>query len=254
MPVHPTAVIEPGVELGPDCVVGPNCHLTGRVRLGAGCRLAAGVVIGAEPMDRNYRGEDTEVIIGERNIFHEYVTVHRPTGAGNRTVIGSGNRVMAYVHVAHNCRVGNGCVITNACQLGGHVELGDGANLGGLVGVHQHCRVGELAMVGAWTYVNRDIPPYLLAHGQPCRVRGLNRVGLARAGMPAPAQSLLKRAYRLLYRSELGLSAAVTAIERDLLPEAAGHGGGEFLRRLLDFIGSSGRGIELRVREEEEEQ
>ena len=252
--VHPSAVIGPDVEVGPGCEVGPFCSLSGRVRLGRSCRLAAGVVIGAEPMDRHYEGEETEVTVGERNVFHEYASVHRATGRGNRTVIGSGNRVMAYVHIAHNCRVGDNCVITNACQLGGHVEIGDGANLGGLVGVHQHCRVGTLAMVGAWTYVNRDIPPYLLAEGRPCRVRGLNSVGLDRAGVAPGAQAVLKKAYRLIYRSSLGLSAAVAVIERDLLSEAAERGGEELLRCLLVFIGTSGRGVELRAREEETEE
>ncbi|MFO7675876.1 MAG: acyl-ACP--UDP-N-acetylglucosamine O-acyltransferase [bacterium] len=247
MPVHPTAVVEPGVELGPRCTVGPFCHLSGRVRLGRDCRLAAGVAIGAEPMDWKYSGEETAVVIGDENAFHEYATVHRATGAGAETVIGSRNRVMAYVHIAHNCRVGDGCVITNACQLGGHVELGDGANLGGMVGVHQCCRIGELAMVGAHSYVNRDIPPFMLAAGRPCRVRGLNRVGLERAGVPAPARAMLKRAWKLMYGSVLGLSTAVAAIERDLLPESVEEGGGDELRRLLEFIGTTGRGIELRA-------
>ena len=253
MEIHPTAVVEPRVELGPGCTVGPFCHLSGRVVLGRNCRLATGVAIGAEPMDRHYAGEDTVVVVGDDNVFHEYATVHRATGAGAETVIGSGNRVMAYVHIAHNCRVGDGCVIVNGCQLGGHVELGDGANLGGLVGVHQHCRIGELAMVGAHSYVNRDIPPYMLAAGRPCRIRGLNRVGLERAGVTAAARAMLKQAGRLLYHSTLGLGAAVTAIERDLLPEAVERGGGDELRRLLEFIGMTGRGIELRAETEEEE-
>lgn len=254
MRVHPTAVIEPGVELGPGCAVGPFCWLTGRTRLGPGCRLVAGVAIGAEPMDRDYAGEETEVIIGADNLFHEYATVHRATGEGARTVIGDRNRVMTCVHIAHNCRVGNDCAITSGSQLGGHVEIGDRANLGGLVGVHQHCRVGELAMVGACSYVNRDIPPYLLARGRPCRVRGLNTVGLDRAGVPAGAQAVLKKAFRLLYRSGLGLAAAVVAIERELLPEAAERGGREQLARLLEFLGTTRRGIELRTRETEEEE
>ncbi|MFO7639604.1 MAG: acyl-ACP--UDP-N-acetylglucosamine O-acyltransferase [bacterium] len=253
MAVHPTAVVEPEVEIGVGCDIGPFCFLTGRTRLGRGCRLAAGVAIGAEPMDREYAGEATEVVVGARSLFHEYATVHRATGDGARTVIGERNRVMAYVHVAHNCRVGNDCVIANGCQLGGYVELGDGANLGGLAGVHQHCRVGELAMVGACSYVNRDIPPYVVAQGRPCRVRGLNHIGLVRAGIPVGARAVLKKAYRLIYRSNLGLSAAVAVIEQDLLSEAAVVGGRDLLDRLLVFVETSGRGIELRSREEEME-
>lgn len=252
--IHPTAVIGSGVELGSGCEVGPYCCLSGRLRLGRGCRLAAGVALGGAPMDRRYRGEETEVVIGDHNFFHEYASVHRATGTDGRTVIGDGNRVMAYVHIAHNCRVGNDCVITNACQLAGHVEVDDGANFGGMVGVHQYCRVGTLAMVGACSYVNRDVPPYLLAQGRPCRVRGLNTIGLVRAGIPEPARTALKKAFRLLYHSTLGLSDAVAAIERDLLPEASECGGEEQLRRLLEFIGTSRRGIELRAGKEEEEE
>jgi len=209
-------------------------------------RFGAGVAIGGTPMDTKYRGEETEVRIGSGNTFFEYATVHRANGEGNATVVGDGNIIMAYVHVAHNCRVGNECVLTNGVQLAGHVELGDRANIGGLAGVHQFCRIGTLAMVGAHSYVNKDIPPYMLAVGNPCRVRGLNSVGLTRAGVGEPAQSLLRRAYRIIYRTGLNLTQALARIEDDLMPHSSPGKGQEQLEELVRFIRASTRGIELR--------
>ena len=244
--VHPSALIGPDVILGPGCEVGPFCVIEARVTAGAANRFAPGVAIGGAPMDTKYHGEDTEVRIGSGNTFFEYATAHRATGSGNATVIGNRNFVMAYVHIAHNCRVGSDCVIANGVQLAGYVELGDGANIGGLAGVHQFCRVGALAMVGACSYVNKDIPPFVLAAGSPCRVRGLNVVGLRRAGIGEPVLAVLHRAHRLIYRAGLNLTQAMSAIEADLLPASAPGRGQEQLQELVSFIRSSPRGIELR--------
>jgi UDP-N-acetylglucosamine acyltransferase len=252
--VHPSALIGPDVEFGPGCEVGPFCHFEGRVAAGQRNRFATGVAIGGAPMDTKYEGEDTEVRIGSGNTFFEYTTVHRASGTGNATVIGDDSFVMAYVHIAHNCRVGNGCVITNGVQLGGHVEVGDRANIGGLTGIHQFCRVGTLAMVGAYSYVNKDIPPYMLAAGNPCRTCGLNSVGLRRAGVGEYARSLLRRAYRTIYRSGLNLDQALHAIEADLLPQGTPGGGREELEELVRFIRSSARGVELRSGPQEREE
>jgi UDP-N-acetylglucosamine acyltransferase len=197
-------------------------------------------------MDSKYRGEDTEVRIGAGNTFFEYTTVHRASGADNSTVIGDDNFVMAYVHIAHNCRVGSGCVITNGVQLAGYVELDDRVNIGGLAGVHQFCRIGTLAMVGACSYVNKDIPPYVLAAGNPCRVLGLNSVGLRRAGLGESALAVLRRAYRAVYRDGLNLGQALHKIENELLPESAAGSGKEQLEELVRFVRSSARGVELR--------
>jgi UDP-N-acetylglucosamine acyltransferase len=235
--VHPTAIVGPGANLGPDTTVGPWCLLDGRVLVGAGNRLVAGVAVGGPPMDRTYRGEETEVRIGDRNTFHEFSTIHRSTGAGSATVVGDDNVVMTYVHIAHNCRVGSGCVLTSGVQLGGHVEIGDHASIGGLTGIHQQCRIGTLAMVGACSYVNKDIPPFLLASGSPCRVRGVNSVGLARARFAPGDVAVIRQAFRLIYRSNQNLGQALREVEQ--LPCAR-------LRQLLDFVGSSRRGIELR--------
>jgi UDP-N-acetylglucosamine acyltransferase len=244
--IHASVIVGPDVEFGPGCEVGPFCHFEGRVAAGERNRFAAGVAIGGPPMDTKYQGEDTDVRIGSGNTFFEYTTAHRASGKGNSTVIGDDNFVMAYVHIAHNCRVGNGCVITNGVQLGGHVEVGDRANIGGLTGIHQFCRIGTLAMVGAHSYANKDIPPYMLAAGHPCRVRGLNSVGLRRAGVSESAQSLLRRAYRVIYRGGLNLGQALSTIEAELLPQSKPGHGREQLEELVRFIRSSERGIELR--------
>jgi UDP-N-acetylglucosamine acyltransferase len=212
------------------------------------------MAIGGAPMDTKYEGEDTEVRIGSGNTFFEYTTAHRASGKGNATVIGDDNFIMAYVHIAHNCRVGNGCVITNGVQLGGHVEVGDCANIGGLTGIHQFCRIGTLAMVGAHSYVNKDIPPYMLAAGSPCRVRGLNSVGLRRAGVSETAQLLLRRAYRLIYRGGLNLGQALSAIGTELLPQSEPGHGREQLEELARYIRSSERGVELRSGRQEQEE
>jgi UDP-N-acetylglucosamine acyltransferase len=198
-------------------------------------------------MDAKYKGERTEVRVGSNNVFHEYATVHRSTGEGTATVIGNDNRIMAYVHVAHNCRVGSACVITNGVQLAGHVEIEDGATIGGLAGVHQFCRIGTLAMVGACSYVDKDVPPFMLAAGNPCRMRGLNLVGLRRAGLAGSVFAILRRAYRLIYRSGLNLTGALTRIEAELLPSAQAGAGREQLAILMDFIRASRRGIVLRT-------
>jgi len=252
--IHPSAVIDAGVEFGPNCEVGPFCRFEGRVSAGERNRFATGVAIGGAPMDTKYGGEDTEVRVGSGNTFFEYATVHRACGAGNATIIGDRNFVMAYVHIAHNCRVGSDCVITNGVQLAGYVEVEDGANIGGLAGVHQFCRIGAHAMVGACSYVNKDIPPFILAAGNPCRVFGLNTVGLRRAGLGEPVLGVMHKAHHIIYRAGLNLTQALSRIEADLLPAAAPGFGQEQLLSLVQFIRSSPRGVELRCGRPEQEE
>lgn len=242
--IHPSAIIGEEVVFDEGCEVGPFCQIQCRVRIGANCRFGAGVVIGTPPADKKYQEENSGVLIGKGNIFFEFVTVHRASGAAEMTVIGDDNFIMTYVHIGHNCRIGNGCTLTNGVQLGGHSEVGDGANLGGLVGVHQFCRIGTLAMIGAHSYVNKDIPPFLLAAGNPCRVRGLNLVGLRRAGFASEKIAALERAYRIIYRSEFTLPEALKRIEAEL---GSGPAGAE-IKCLLEFCANSQRGIELRIR------
>lgn len=247
--IDPRAAIGPEVRLGAGTAVGPFCCFTGRVLVGDGCRFAAAVALGGEPMDYKYSGEPTEVRIGDRNVFFEYSTVHRSTGPGTVTSIGDDNMVMTYVHIAHNCRVGSGCVLSSGAQLGGHVVVGGSATIGGLTGIHQFCRIGRLAMVGACSYVNKDIPPFMLAAGRPSRVRGINAIGLERAGFAPATVQAIRAAFRLIYRSELNLSQAINRINSDL----AGGPGADEVRELVDFLGTSARGIELRSGPEETE-
>lgn len=241
--LHPTAVIGPQVVLSDGAEVGPFCLLSGRVTIGGRTRLRTGVVIGEAPMDRAYRNEETAVVIGCDNVLFEYVSVHRATGPEEITSVGDSNWIMAYVHIAHNCRIGSGCTIANAVQLGGYVCMADGANVGGMTGIHQMCRVGRLAMIGACSFVNKDIPPFMLAAGRPCRVYGINRVGLVRAGFSSAKIAVLKQMHRLVYRSGFNLSQALRQVERELVPSPADSE----VREFLEFFGTSKRGVELRA-------
>lgn len=241
--VHPTAIVDPSVILEDGTEIGPFCLLQGRVVVGERTKLRAGVVIGGLPMDRSYRDEETVVVIGRNNVFFEYVSVHRATGTGEATVIGDGNWIMAYVHIAHNCRVGTGCTLSNGVQLAGYVWVADGANVGGLTGVHQMCRVGRLAMIGACSFVNKDVPPFMLAAGRPCRVYGINRIGLVRADFAPDKIAMLEQVHRLVYRSEFNLGQALRKVERELIPGPADTE----IREFIEFCSTSTRGIELRA-------
>ncbi|MEN9979639.1 MAG: acyl-ACP--UDP-N-acetylglucosamine O-acyltransferase [candidate division WOR-3 bacterium] len=248
--IHPTAIISPQARLAPDCEIGPFCVLEGRVTIGARTRLKTGVVIGGEPMDRKYQGEATAVTIGSDNILFEYATVHRATGPDNATTIGDRNFIMSYVHIAHNCQLGSDCVLTSGVLLGGYAQVEDGANIGGRTGVHQFCRIGRLAMVGAHSYVNQDIPPFALAAGNPCRILGINRTGLERAGFSPEKIALITDAFRLLFRSGLLFDTALNRIETELLPGPAEAE----IRHLLEFCRNSKRGILLKSSPDQEGQ
>ncbi|MGF1512815.1 MAG: acyl-ACP--UDP-N-acetylglucosamine O-acyltransferase [Elainellaceae cyanobacterium] len=229
--IHSTAVIHPGAQLHSTVRVGPYAVIGEHVRVGAGTVIGAHVVIdgrtevgdrnqifpgaaiGLEPQDLKYDGSISLVKIGHENRIREYVTVNRATQMGEATVIGDGNLLMAYVHVAHNCLLENHVVIANAVSLAGHVHIESRAVIGGMTGIHQFVHVGQLAMVGGMARVDRDVPPFMLAEGNPCRIRALNQVGLRRAGLTQRDQGqafqTLKQAYRLIYRSSLPLNEAL---------------------------------------------
>ena len=248
--IHPNAVIHPGAELHPTVQVGPYAVIGDRVRVGPGTVIGAHVVvegpteigeqnqifpgaaIGLEPQDLKYNGAASWVKIGDNNRIREYVTVNRATHEGEATVIGNGNLLMAYVHVAHNCVIEDRVVIASAVVLGGHVHVESRATLGGSLGVHQFVHIGRLAMVGGMSRINRDVPPYMLVEGSPARVRLLNQVGLKRAGISEADEgkvfSTLKKAFRLLYRSDLTLKQALEQL--DLLPD------NEHLQHLRQFL------------------
>ena len=252
--IHPTAIVDPsaqlghGVEIGPWALVGPRvsvgdrCLIGPRVRLQQNVKLAAevsvgdGTIIGGDPQDLKFRGEETWVEIGEGTIIREYTTINRGTSATYRTVVGAGCFIMTYVHLAHDCHVGDHVTIANGTQCAGHVTIHDRAVLSGLNGIHQFVTIGTYAFVGGGSRVNQDIPPYVKAVGNPMELYGLNSTGLQRAGFSGETIAALKRAYRLFFNSDLNLSQALERARTDLppLPE---------VECFLDFVESSERGV-----------
>jgi UDP-N-acetylglucosamine acyltransferase len=236
--VGPNTIIGPDVTIGDGTLVGANCLIEGWTEIGSQNRIGHCVVIGSEPQDFKYRGEKTFVGIGNRNVIREFATVHRATGEGNWTIIGDDNYLMAYVHVAHNCTVGSHTVLSNAVNMAGHVTIEDHAAVSGLSVIHQFVRVGCYSYTGGGSRVPMDIVPYIKVAGNPPVVGGLNTVGLQRAGFSKEAIAVLKKAYRLLFRSNLNVAQAVAEIKRELPPT-------DEIRHLLEFIEGSQRGIRL---------
>jgi UDP-N-acetylglucosamine acyltransferase len=251
--IHPTAIIHPGVELGKDVEIGPYSIVGEKVvigdgvrianhvlierntSIGAGCRIFTGAVLGTEPQDLKYRGEVTFLEIGNNTIVREYVTVNLGTRQRGKTTIGNNAMLMAYVHVAHDCLIGDDVILANAVNMAGHVEIGEYAIVGGVVPIHQFVKIGPHAMIGGGYRVNQDVCPYMRVAGYPLRVVGLNVVGLERRGFSGEAISALKKAYKLLFRSNLNVSQAIEKISQ--LPQTQEIG------VLLQFIANSQRGI-----------
>lgn len=255
--VHPTAVVSPGARVGEGCEIGPHAVVGPHVVLGRHCKVGASCVvdgdteigdyseiypfasIGLAPQDLKFRGERTRLVIGEHNVFREFVTIHRGTaGGGGVTSIGSHNLFMAYAHVAHDCHVGNHVIFGNAATLGGHVTVEDFATISAYSGVHQFCRVGQHAFIGGYTVVTRDALPYAKTVGNRARIYGVNAIGLARRGFSAELIDQLRRAYRQLVQHNT--SRALELIQHDPtldVPE---------VRYLVDFIISAQRGVILR--------
>ncbi|MFM7086926.1 MAG: acyl-ACP--UDP-N-acetylglucosamine O-acyltransferase [Cyanobium sp.] len=223
--IGPFAVIGPDVEIGDGCRIGPHVVIDGRVRMGRGNRIFPGACIGLEPQDLKYDGAPTEVLIGDENTIRECVTINRATHEGESTCLGSGNLLMAYSHLAHNCQLGDRIVIANGVAVAGHVVIGDRAVIGGVLGIHQFVQIGTLAMVGGMSRIDRDVPPFLMVEGHPGRVRGLNRLGLRRSGLAerdGGAQlRQLQELWTLLYRSDLVLAEALRQARSQPLLAAA---------------------------------
>lgn len=232
----PYAVLGPGVEVGDGCRLGAHVVLERNVRLAAGVSIGTGSILGSPPQDVKYRDEPTMVEVGQGTVVREHSTVNRGTAATGRTRIGAGCFLMSYVHVAHDCDVGDGVTIANATQLSGHVTVEARASLSGLIAVHQFVTIGTHAFVGGASRINQDIPPYVKAVGNPAELLGLNTVGLQRAGFSAETLQTLKHGYRLLFNSTMPRAEAVAALE----PEAANC---PELRRLLDFVTTASRGV-----------
>lgn len=246
--IHPKAQIGAGCEIGPYCVIGEH------VKLGDGCKLYSHAVIdghtelgrrnevfpfaslGLKTQDLKWKGGITHVRIGDDNVFREGVTVHSATNDGDATVIGSNNVLLANVHIAHDCRLGNGIVLSSFAGLAGHVIVEDNVVLGGYVAVHQFCRLGTLSMVGGCSKLRQDLAPYMLADGSPAETHTINKVGLERNGVAETTINALKSAYKIIFREALTIADALVKIENELpaAPE---------LQHLVKFIRASERGI-----------
>jgi UDP-N-acetylglucosamine acyltransferase len=235
--VGPFAVVGPGVQVGDGTSIGAHATVLGPSRIGAGCRIHAHAVLGGPPQDLRHRGEPTTLHVGERTEVREFATLNRGTARDRGdTSVGARVLVMAYAHVAHDCVVDDDVVLANGAMLAGHVRIGRHAILGGLCAVGQHLRVGESAFVAAGAMVERDVPPFHVVGGDRARVRGINRVGLARRGFPPSVLAALRRAHRLLVRSRDPLDRRLAATRESLgsVPE---------VQRLLEFYESSERGV-----------
>lgn len=239
--VGPYAVIGPQVVIGPGCTVGAHCVIEGRTTIGRDNRIFQFASLGADPQDKKYKGEDTELVIGDRNTVREFCTFNRGVpGAGGKTSIGDDNWIMAYTHIAHDCHVGNHTTMANNTTLAGHVLIGDWVTVGGLTGIHQFVKIGAHAMIGFSSAVSQDVPPFMMVDGNPLSVRGLNAEGLRRRGFSAERVAVIKQIHRLMYRQGLTLEAARAAIA-DLPvahPEATAD-----VALVMAFLAGSSRGI-----------
>lgn len=215
--IGPYAVISENVEIGDNCIIGPQVSIEGWTIIGEGNRFYHGATIGCEPQDLKFKGEKSFLFIGDNNIFRENVTISRGTeGGGGETRIGNNNMFQAYSHVAHDCQLGSNIILGNNSGLAGHIVIEDRAIISGLTGVHQFCKIGKMAMVGFLTKVVKDIPPFVLVDGNPAKVSGINVVGLRRNGIESEVRDEIKKAYRILYRSNLTINQAIEQMEQEL--------------------------------------
>ena len=254
MNIHPTATIHPKAELGEGVIIGPYAVIGEHVHLGAetsvgphaviegwtsigqSCEIGVGAVLGGAPQDLKYRGQRSFLRIGEHSCIREYVTVHRSAEEDGVTIVGAHAFLMAYTHVAHDCRLGDHVIMVNYAGLSGYVEVEDHAFISGHNAVHQYVRIGYLAMVSGASRVVKDIPPFMIAEGNPTRIRGLNVVGMRRLGLSPEVRGELRHAYRLLYRSGLNTSQALAGMRQADLTSSA-------VQRLITFIEGAKRGI-----------
>jgi len=252
--IHPSAVIHPDARIGDGCQIGPYCVIGPHVTLGPNTRLHSHVVIdghselgadneifpfaaiGLKTQDLKWKGGVTWTRIGHRNTIRENVTIHSATSDGDATCVGDDNNILAYCHIAHDCRLGNHIIMSNVGTLAGHVIVEDRAIIGGLAAVHQFCRIGTMSIIGGCSKVVQDVPPYMLADGNPATTRTINKEGLRRNGVSEAAQAALKQAFKLLIREKLTISNALDRIEAELPPCPE-------LTHLVEFVRASKRGI-----------
>ena len=262
MSIHPTAVIDRTAEIDPSATIGPYAFIDGPVRIGPRSRIGAHTVvsghttmgadndigsfcsIGAPPQDIHYKGEPTELIIGDGNQIREYVSIHRATvKAGGKTLIGHRNMIMAYCHIAHDCHIADQVIMANVATLAGHVEIGSHANLGGLVAVQQFCRIGDYAFIGGMSGIGLDVPPYVIMEGtrNQMRISGINKIGLRRAGMDRETIKKLEEAFKILFRSPHLLLKDSLALLQEEMADCVE------VQVMVDFFHTSKRGVVKRT-------
>ena len=252
--IHTSAIIHPKAQIGSGCEVGPFCVIGEQVTLGDNCKLLSHVVIdghtmlgqenqiypfasiGLKSQDLKWKGGVTRLVIGDRNVFREGVNIHSATDDGKATVIGSDNLLLTYVHIAHDCQLGNHIIMSSYAALAGHVVVEDHAILGGFTAVHQFCHIGKYSMTGGCSRIPQDVPPFMIVEGNPAETRTINKIGLERHGFSDAAQAALRQAYKIFFREELSIPNALAKIEKEvpLLPE---------VQHLVQFIRTSERGI-----------
>ncbi|HEY2066153.1 MAG TPA: acyl-ACP--UDP-N-acetylglucosamine O-acyltransferase [Gemmatimonadaceae bacterium] len=252
--IHPTAIVSPDaqidhdVDIGPfaiigegctiagGCLIGPRATLERNVILGPNVKVGSGTILGGDPQDLKFKGEHTTVEIGEGTTIREYTTINRGTTQSFKTTVGKNCFIMSYVHLAHDCHVGDGVILVNSVQLAGHVTVGDKAIIAGQSAAHQFVKIGQYAFVGGCSRISQDVPPYVKAVGNPIKLYGLNSVGLQRNNFPEEVVRELKRAYRIFFRSELNVSQAKERAAAELKPFPE-------VLQLLRFMEESGRGV-----------
>lgn len=234
--IGPYTVVEADVVIGDNCQIGPHVYLASGTRLGRNIHISKGAVLGTAPQDLKFKGEKTYLEIGDNTTIREFATLNRGTEDRLKTVVGKNCLLMAYVHIAHDCIIGNNVIIANAVNMGGHVVIEEYAGIGGLTAIHQFVHIGRHSFVGGGLRVTKDVPPYVLAMGEPLRYGGTNVVGLQRRGFSNETLLEIKRAYRILYRSNLRKKEALEKIERELkpLPE---------IQHIVEFVKNSERGL-----------
>jgi len=252
--IHPSTLVDPSAEIGagtiigpycviaPEVIVGENCwlqhHVTlcGPMRAGARNKFYAYCSIGQQTQDLKYQGEPTYLEIGDDNTFREFVTINRSTTGEGKTRVGSRGNFLAYSHIGHDCTVGDEVVFSNNGTLAGHVQVGNHAVMGGLTAVHQFCRIGRFAITGGCAKIVQDVPPFMIADGNPAEIRGVNLVGLERKGFTPESVKWIKEAFRLIYRSKYNTRQAVDAVRKELAQT-------EEIMQIIEFIEQSERGI-----------
>lgn len=259
MQIHPSAIVSPKAKLADGVIVGPysiisdnvtigastkigaHCVIEGNTSIGEGCEIFTGAVVGSRPQDLKFKGEKVFLEIGNNNIIREYCTLNPGTGEGAKTTLGDGNLLMAYSHIAHDCKVGNGCVLANNCTLAGHVTIEDKVVIGGIVAIHQFVRVGMLSITGGCSKVVQDIPPFSTCDGHPARVYGLNLIGLRRKGISNASIKQLDQAFKIIFNSGLSVKHAVEKVEKESEKSAE-------IAYLISFTKSSERGLSRSAR------